>query len=217
GLLRTLPGPERGDGLVEAVKHGAILDEGHLSAVERSLGGLLSAQPNVAAEVISASVRLKAKVVAADEREGGYRQILNFGHTIGHAVEAASGYRLSHGSAVALGMLAESEIGERLGVTAPGTKERLRGVLSGLVGHGPTPSGAAFREAEALEAGSPAAGAALLDDAVAFLVRDKKARGGRPRYVLLEELGRVAPGDGWTHDVPDDVAHEALRNALESR
>ncbi len=200
-LLRTLPAAERGEGLVEAVKHGAILDVGHLSAIEASVDALLAADPGVAAEVISASVRLKAEVVAEDEREGGYRQILNFGHTIGHAVEAASDYRLGHGSAVALGMLAEAEIGERLGITAPGTRDRLAHVLGRLVDGPAAPP-------------PTAASASLLDDAVAFLLQDKKVRGGRPRYVLLAEVGRVARGEGWTHDVPDQIAHETLRRAM---
>lgn len=191
GLLRTLPAEERREGLVEAVKHGAILDEAHLHALEARLDDLLAADPEAATEVVLASVALKADVVSHDERESGYRQILNFGHTVGHALEAASGYRLGHGSAVALGMLAEAEMGERMGVTRAGVRRRLAGILDALT--------------------SPAAELPSAAEASEYLGRDKKARGGHPRYVLLEDVGRVSPGDGWTHDVPDDLAHEALR------
>ena len=194
-LLRTLPAGERREGLVEAVKHGAILDVQHLATIEEGLEELLAADPETATEVVQASVALKARVVTEDERETGYRQVLNFGHTVGHALEAASEYRLGHGSAVALGMLAEAEMGERLGVTEPGVRERLAVVLEALVAPG--------------DALPPA------DQALEFLRRDKKARGGRPRYVLLERLGKVAPGDGWTHDVPDALAHEALRQVAD--
>lgn len=205
GLLRTLPAAERGEGLVEAVKHGAILDVDHVAAIEASVEDLLAAEPRVAANVIATSVGLKAGVVAEDERESGYRQILNFGHTVGHAVEAASGYRMGHGSAVALGMLAEAAIGEELGVTAPGTGDRLAGVLELLL--------AGVQEAK----GSPGGVEVEVEEAVAFLAKDKKVRSGRPRYVLLAEVGRVAPGEGWTHHVPDEIAHEALKRAVQGR
>jgi 3-dehydroquinate synthase len=198
-LLRTLPVRERREGLVEAVKHGAILDAGHLDALDAGLDGLLAAEPEAASEIVAESVRIKAAVVAEDEHEEGYRQILNFGHTVGHAVEAASGYRLGHGSAVAVGMLAEAEIGERMGVTDDGARRRLEDVLGRLL-----PS---------LDAGSRP-DAAAVDRAIDFLGRDKKVRHGRPRYVLLQRVGRVTRGEGWTHEVPSDLAHAVLRGVM---
>lgn len=212
-VLRTLPGPDRREGLVEAVKHGAILDEAHLSAIERSVEDLLAADPAVAAGVVADSVRLKAGVVEKDEREGGYRQILNFGHTVGHAVEAASGYRVGHGRAVAVGMLAEVEIGEEMGITEPGTGRRLASVLGRLVSTGSSSPDGPSRAPQSAPGAAEAVGG--VDEAAAFLLRDKKVRGGRPRYVLLAEVGQVAPGEGWTHEVPDDIAREALRRAME--
>lgn len=194
-LLRTLPAAERGEGLVEAVKHGAILDPTHLAAIDVALDALLAAEPDVASEVVSASVRLKVDVVSQDELEGGYRQILNFGHTVGHAIEAASDYRLGHGSAVAMGMLAEAEMGERMGITAAGTRDRLEEILRRVVALDPPSSS--------------------VDDALAFLGRDKKVRAGRPRYVLLAEAGRVASGTAWTYDVPDEIAHVVLRRVMQ--
>lgn len=207
-LLRTLPERERREGLVEAVKHGAILDAEHLDAIDARLDPLLAADPEVASEIVLASVRLKAGVVAEDELEGGYRQILNFGHTVGHAVEAAFDYRLAHGSAVALGMLAEAEIGERMGVTADGTRERLRQVLVGLL-----PS---LLETTDGAVGSVAGGAGdgVLERALGFLERDKKVRRGRPRYVLLEGIGAVVGGEGWTHEVPPELARTVLHGVM---
>lgn len=193
-LLATLPERERREGLVEAVKHGAILDRAHLETLLERRAALLDADAEAASEIVLASVALKARVVSEDEREGGYRQILNFGHTIGHAVEAASGYALGHGSAVGLGMLAEAEIGEAMGVTESGTRDRLEEILSGLV----TAPGSSVR----------------LDRVLGFLGQDKKVRRGRPRYVLLRRVGEVAEGEGWTWDVPDELARQALERVL---
>jgi len=148
----------------------------------------------VSGPAILRSVQLKAEVVGQDEFESGYRQILNFGHTIGHAIEAASGYTLGHGQSVALGMLAEADIGERVGVTEAGTRDRLASVLAELLPSGP-PS---IRDAAVLQ----------------HLGTDKKMRAGRARYVLLRTLGEVDPGEAWTHEVPDRVVREALERVL---
>jgi len=193
-LLRTLSERQRREGLVEAAKHGAILDETHLDALRERMEALLSAEPRAAADVVLASVGLKARVVSEDEFESGYRQILNFGHTVGHAVEAASSYAVGHGTAVAIGMLAEARIGERVGVTREGTEQRLADVLRPLLGFSGIDVDAARAEA--------------------YLPIDKKSRGGAARYVLLERVGVTAEGDGWVHEVPASVARAALRGIL---
>lgn len=192
--IATLPRAERGEGLVEAAKHGAILDLGHFEALEREVPRLLEGEPDAFAEVVLGSVALKAGVVDQDEFESGYRQVLNFGHTVGHAIEAAAEYRLGHGSSVALGMRAEAVMGERLGVTAAGTAERLHSLLLELVG--PVKPGLSPEEVEP------------------FLETDKKVRGGCARYVLLDRVGQTAPGDGWTHEVPVPIARAALEGVL---
>jgi 3-dehydroquinate synthase len=188
--LATLPPAQRAQGLVEAIKHGAILDEGHFEAVGACLGAVLAGDAEAAVEVILGSVRLKAGVVERDEFEGGFREVLNFGHTIGHALEAASKYGLGHGSAVAAGMLAESTIGERMGITKPGTTGRLNDVLRLLLGD-VIPMGDA-------------------DTARQYLSSDKKARAGQARFVLLERIGRAAGEDGWAHPVPGPLVDEVL-------
>jgi 3-dehydroquinate synthase len=189
-LLRTLPRSERAQGLVEAFKHGAILDAEYFGQLESFVGDLMDADAAVAADAVLRSVELKAAVVGEDEFEGGYRQILNFGHTLGHALEAASRYALGHGSAVALGMVLEAEVGERLGITEPGTRERLASVLHALL---------------------PPAHELDVEGALPYLRTDKKVRAGRSRVVLLRRIGEVDPGDGWSHEVPASALADVLK------
>lgn len=193
--LSTLPREERAQGLVEALKHGAILDAEYFSTLSSDLPALLDAQVDVAGSAVVRSIKLKAGVVSKDEFEGGIRQILNFGHTIGHAIEAASKYRLGHGTSIALGMLAEADIGERIGVTESGTRNSVQGALQRLLPSVPVP----------IE----------LADALAYLGMDKKVRHGQSRYVLLARIGEVAVGDAWTREVPDEVAREAVERVLD--
>ena len=133
-------------------------------------------------------MEIKARVVSEDEKEGGLREILNFGHTVGHALEHASGFRIPHGAAVAMGMTWEAALGEGRGVTEPGTAERIAGWLDRLG----LPTRSEVVDAEAFSRG---------------LHLDKKVRGGRPRVVLLARCGRVAPAadGGWAHplEAPD--------------
>lgn len=192
-VLRTLPRSERSRGLAEAVKHGAIRDRGHLEAIRAAGAGLLDGDPGTSAGVIGPSVRIKSAVVAEDEREGGIRRILNFGHTLAHAIESVSGFGVSHGEAVAMGMLLEARIGEVMGITASGTSATLTGVLEELELSLQRPEGCGT---EAL---------------LSATRTDKKAAGGRVRYVLLKEVGRVHPGGGsWLHDVEDAVVRSVL-------
>jgi 3-dehydroquinate synthase len=196
-LVSTLPRTERAGGLVEGFKHGAILDETHFVDLTARTPDLLDGDPDVAAELVGASVRLKARVVMADEWESGYRQVLNFGHTIGHALEAASDYRLGHGSAVALGMLAEAEAGERIGVTEKGTHARLLASLAPL-----------------LRAAEDTVGRLDERTVIGYLGMDKKARRGKARYVLLERVGQVASDPDWSRELPDEVVAEVVKSVL---
>ncbi|HZD06515.1 MAG TPA: 3-dehydroquinate synthase, partial [Longimicrobiales bacterium] len=169
-VVGTLPRAERAQGLAEAVKHGAILDAAYLDLLAEEAAVLLEGDPGAIERVVRRSVELKADVVSGDEREGGLRQILNFGHTLGHALEAATGYRLPHGSSVSVGMVLEARLGEALGVTEAGTASRLGAALSALELPTEVPDGTA---------------AALL---LEFTRADKKRRAGRPRWVLLRRL-----------------------------
>ncbi|MEZ4417823.1 MAG: 3-dehydroquinate synthase [Gemmatimonadota bacterium] len=192
-LLETLPVGLRAQGLVEAVKHGAIRSVAHLERIEDAMDALLAAEPEVTAAVVAESVALKAEVVSADEREHGLRAILNFGHTLGHALEHLSGYRMGHGEAVAQGMVLEARLGEAIGVSDPGTAERLAGALRRLG----LPIDGRLRYAA--------------ESVVARTRIDKKGRAGRARYVLLARPGMVAPAEGWLHDVPEERVVETLQ------
>lgn len=175
-LLQTLPEAHLRAGLAEAVKHGAIADPEYLDWIETSTPELLAGDPEALTRLIGRSVEIKAEFVTRDEMESGPRKMLNFGHTIGHAVEALSGYSLLHGEAVAIGMVEEARVGERTGVTAQGTSARLRKVLSriGL----PTSLPLEMR----------------VDEVVDFTRTDKKAREGRVEYALIESIGAPAVG-----------------------
>jgi 3-dehydroquinate synthase len=182
GFLETLPVRERVAGLAEVVKCGFIADAGLLDLLERA-GPTLS--PALELEVIARAVRVKADVVSSDETEAGRRAILNFGHTVGHALEAASGYGLLHGEAVALGMVAALDLGVALGIGAPALADRARALLAAL--------GLPIDYERRLEA-----------DALAGISVDKKRRGSTIRFVFCPSPGEtrmvdVAPADIARH------------------
>ena len=190
-VLATLPANHFRAGLAEALKHGVIADAGYFERIaasrestardERTLTGL-----------IAESVRIKASVVARDERESGLRKVLNFGHTIGHAIESVSNYKLLHGEAVAIGMSLESVLAERLGVAKTGTSDAIRDALNGI--------------------GLPTMFPALDRDAVLAATKsDKKARAGRVEYALPSRVGGMAgEANGWSIAVEDDAVASVL-------
>ena len=195
-LLATLPAPQLRSGLAEAIKHGVIADERYFEEVVDRLPTLLGPAGATSPEMrqlIGRSVAIKAAVVARDEREGGVRKILNFGHTIGHAVEHASGYTLLHGEAVAVGMSLESELAERLGIAECGTHRQVRAALerAGLPAHRP---------------------ASLHPDVLLAATRgDKKARAGAVEYALPRRVGAMAgEGAGWGVAVSDSDVRAVL-------
>jgi len=199
--IRTLSRAERAQGLAEGVKHGAILDRAYLDGLERDSRALLAAVAETLAPAVKRSVELKGDVVSRDEREGGLRQILNFGHTLGHAIEACSAFDVPHGSAVAVGMVLEARLGERLGVTREGTARLLARALDGC-------------ELPTRLATLPVKRDV---DALLSLTRvDKKGRSGTPRYVLLEGLGAVARNEdgAWSRPVDEAAVRALLEEAF---
>ncbi len=178
-VLQTLPAEHRRAGLAEIVKHGLIADAAYLDravALGPALvdGSQIEWQGTALSDLIADSIAIKADVVRQDEREGGIRQILNFGHTIGHAIEAASDFTLLHGDAVAIGMMLESELAERIGVAERGTSAAVRAAL----------------EAVGLPTTRPAnVDATLLVD---LMRSDKKARAGRVIFALPARVGAMA-------------------------
>ena len=175
-LLRTLPEREYRSGLAEMVKISVALDAGLFRQIERHVPAIRRKDMNLLTELIGAAVGLKAEIVRRDERESGVRASLNLGHTLGHALEAASSYRLRHGEAVAIGTVLESELARRLGVCSPRDARRIRNLLVrlGLPTRPPSRwSRSAFRSSLAL---------------------DKKATHVAPRWVLPSGVGRCVIG-----------------------
>lgn len=182
--LHSLPDREFRCGLAEVVKYGVILDADFFEWLENQAEAILRRDPTALRRVVSRSCELKAAVVSRDEREEtGLRAVLNFGHTIGHAIEAVAGYGgdYRHGEAVAAGMVAESRIAERLGWIGADATERLVRLL----------------EKFGLPVAAPGLDHAALLDAMA---RDKKNRGGRVRFVLPRTIGQVELTDAATLD-----------------
>jgi 3-dehydroquinate synthase len=188
--LGTLPARELRAGLGEVTKYGFIADPVVLELLEQRPADAAGGDPDLLAEIVRRGVAVKARVVAADEKESGERALLNYGHTLGHAVETLTGYgTYRHGEAVGLGMVAAARLGERIGVTASGVAERTVALLAGL--------------------GLPTGGVELDRDAVwAVLARDKKAQDG-VRFVLCTE-----PGHAVVVEQPDPRAIDAVIASL---
>ncbi len=133
GTLSTLPDREYAAGLAEVVKYGMILDPALFALLESRAADVRARDEEILGQIVARSSELKAHVVERDEREGGLRAILNFGHTVGHAVEQATGYsRYLHGEAVAMGMAAAVRLSERRGACGAEVGERLRSLLEAL-------------------------------------------------------------------------------------
>jgi len=176
GVLRSLPAREYRAGLAEVVKHGLIADADLFGWLEENSGTLRRRDPGAIAHVVRRSCEIKAEIVRRDERESGLRAMLNFGHTVGHALETLTGYRtLRHGEAVAIGMVAASRLAEALGLSPEGQAQRLERLLMTL----------------SLPVRIPRVAA---DDILRVMQSDKKAVGGAPRFVLPRAIGSVEIG-----------------------
>jgi 3-dehydroquinate synthase len=190
--LDTLPEREYRAGLWEIVKAGIIREAGLFQFLGEHSAAVLARDPTAVDRIIADSVRMKAEVVSADEREGDLRRILNFGHTFGHALEAETGYtRFLHGEAVAFGMRAAVRLGQNAGRT--GARD-CADILAMLDRYGPIPSCADI----------PA------ENLLARLVHDKKTLRGQVHFVLPVRVGETAVVSG----VEEDLVLEAIRFAL---
>ena len=191
--LQSLPPRELTAGWAEVIKHALIMDEELLRLLEENADAIVRLEPTVTTEVISRSIALKAAVVSEDEREEtGRRTILNYGHTIGHGLEAAAEYTgMLHGEAVAVGMAGAARIARRLGLLPPELAERQDALIARF--------GLPLR-ASGVEPAKVLAATAL----------DKKVKGGAIRWVLLEGIGRPV----IRHDVPPELAEEVVHELL---
>ena len=193
-VLQTLPDDELSGGLAEAIKHGAIADRAYLEWIVESATSIFERDAAALEQLIRRSVEIKLDHVRDDPRERGKRSALNFGHTIGHAIEREFDYGMSHGQAVALGMIMESHIGVAAGVTSPETPRTIIQAVAAVN----LPQFAGFDDFDGLMEATRG---------------DKKARTGAVRYTLLAEPGAVArtPEGEWTITVGDDIVRETLK------
>lgn len=186
--LKTLPETEIKSGLGEVVKYGIISDEKFFSYLENNVEKILNRDAEIFAEIVKRSCEIKAEVVSKDEKESGLRRILNFGHTIAHAVEEETNYKkYRHGEAVSVGMLGAAFISEELGKISETEVERLKNLLVNL--------NLSVR-CENCD----------VDKIYSATFRDKKTVGGKINWVLMKKFGEV--------EISSDVSESVVKNAV---
>jgi 3-dehydroquinate synthase len=190
--LHTLPARQMRSGLYEAIKYGVIRDRRLFNRIALKIDELKNLESEELEHLIARCCAIKAGVVQSDERENGLRKILNFGHTVGHSLEAVTHYRrFLHGEAVGHGMRAASLIAERLGLLAAADRETIEAAITSV--------------------GSlPRANTLALDDIISAMNRDKKVQAGRAAFVLPVGIGKVV----IRSDVPPQVIRTALKETL---
>lgn len=189
--LDTLTGRDLRSGLAEVVKHGIIYDQEFLRFLDSGASGLLARKPALMEHAVRRSVEIKRDVVQQDERESGIRAILNYGHTVGHAVEVVGGYgRYRHGEASSIGMVTEALLAEREGFAQPGLAQAVAAVLARM--RLPVQMDPSLDTGEMMRA----------------IELDKKTIGGRLRLALPTAPGRC--------EVFDGISRQALAGAIEA-
>jgi 3-dehydroquinate synthase len=185
--LKTLSPRELSDGLAEIIKHGAILDGEFFSYLEENLDKIKSLDDQVLERVVSRSAKIKAGVVEKDELDLGLRNILNYGHTVGHAIESVSELKVWHGEAVAIGMLAEARISNRLGILTEDEVARIKNLIA--------------------QAGLPTELPSLeLEKLIQAMKHDKKILQGKLKFALPKSIGEAF--------ITDEVSPSLIEKAL---
>ena len=170
--LKTLPVKEFANGMAEVIKSAVIRDKDFFTFIETNLDKIKTQDNAVLEEIVFCSARIKARVVEQDEMDLGLRNILNFGHTVGHAIETVSDFNVEHGQAIAVGMLAAARIAQRMGLLESGELTRLKGVIAG--------------------AGLPTEMPNLDTEGIIQAIKhDKKIVAGKVRFVLPKAIGNV--------------------------
>ena len=190
-VLQTLPRVELQGGLAEVIKYGVIRDADFFAFLDEERDAVFALENTVITRLIARCCKIKAKVVELDEREGGVRRILNYGHTIGHAVEAASDFKIIHGLAVAIGMCAAADLAVKTGCLSAGQAKNIRELIR--------------------KYGLPTTIPAKLDRQriQKYLLSDKKTVGGHVFYVLPEVIGKVCITDQVSSRDVDSVLGNA--------
>jgi 3-dehydroquinate synthase len=192
--LATLDDRQYRAGLVESVKHAIIADSEYFDFLENNLDSILQRKPDVLEKIAYRNCKIKGSVVEEDPQEKNKRRVLNYGHTIGHAVEAASGFELLHGEAVAIGIIAAGLIEIELKLSKPESLERIRKILEKL--DVPTELPENINDKELIE----------------LLKHDKKAINKWPRFVLVSEIGRIYSQNGqYAVEVAPELVEKILR------
>jgi 3-dehydroquinate synthase len=188
--LKTLPRREYISGLAEVIKYGIIYDEVLFAQLERNLPKLLAREEKTLRDVVARCCEIKADVVGQDETESGLRAILNFGHTIGHAIENSAGYgKFLHGEAIAIGQVAAAKLSQKVLSLSSGDVARIEKLFA--------------------RAGLPVKlklGAAQKKSLFAAMMLDKKVSGGEIKFVLAKKIGKVV----WGQKVPQSLIDEVL-------
>jgi 3-dehydroquinate synthase len=184
--LRSLTATELSQGLAEIIKYAAIRDKEFFAYLEGNLEQIKSRDERVLEEIVLRSAQIKAEVVEKDERDLGLRHILNYGHTIGHAIETVSNFDVGHGEAIALGMIAAGRISNKMGMLSQDELIRLEGVIQKV----------------GLPIEMPGLEVDKITHAMAF---DKKIFSGRRRFVLLRSLGEAFITDEVSPSVVEQV------------
>lgn len=191
--LSTLDDRQYRAGLAESVKHAAIADAEYFEFIEKNIDAICNKDMAVLRHIAMTNCGIKASVVEEDPTEKNKRRILNYGHTIGHTVESASGFELLHGECVGLGMIAAGKIEAAMGLVQDDRIARIESVLKKL--GIPTVIPAHLKKEQLLE----------------LLKMDKKAVGQWPRFILLESLGATLYREGqWAHEVSRDIVEQCL-------
>ncbi len=182
GVLATLPKEEFLSGMAEVIKYGVIRDAAFFDYLDRNREKILALDPSALEYIIRRSCEIKAEVVSRDEREGGLRAVLNYGHTVGHAIETAGQFTMRHGHAVAIGMVYASRLAHKTGLCDASVPSRVEGLIKsyGL----PTDLSALVRRPAAREL-------------LGIVQGDKKAEGGKVKFVLPKKIGDVVVTKDW--------------------
>ncbi|MHB8502663.1 MAG: 3-dehydroquinate synthase [Candidatus Acidiferrales bacterium] len=190
-MLRTLPQRQYRGGLAEVIKYGIIADAKLFAYLEKNFDAVLRRDPAALAYIIPRSLEIKAHVVSRDERESGLREILNFGHTFGHALETVTNYRTyQHGEAVAWGMMAAALLGHEIGLTPADEVSRIVSLVRRLAPLPPWPR-------------------VPPKTLIAAMHSDKKTRAGKLRFVLAPKIGNAESHDGVLIETLEHVLHFA--------
>ena len=187
-FLETLPDTEYVSAFSEIIKHALIADKDYFSFIENNVAQLKAKNKLILTDVIQKSIDIKSNIVASDETEKNKREILNFGHTIAHALETVTQHTITHGQAVYIGMLIESDLSHQMGLLSRVQLERIQNLIAQF--NVPLQSSIHFSK----------------DDFFRALSLDKKTRNHQPRFVLLNEIGKVLCHDNrYSHEVNQEI------------